>query len=232
MIKNIIIGVLVAMILIGGGWFVWQKQGIKLTIPQYNKPKSQAVEYQAVFLSNNQVYFGKLKSKTTQFVTLENVHYLRQQREVDAAQKLDLVKRGNELHGPTNEMQINRDHILFIEDVRSDSQVAQSIKKLKEVVGTTAKAAGNTLGVTTATPAPVSPRPTATPKNEKQIKIKDSEVGFLRVRSEPKTDSSEVGKVNPGASFKVLEEKDGWFRIDYEPGKTGWVFGEYVAVSN
>jgi hypothetical protein len=45
---------------------------------------------------------------------------------------INLVKLGAELHGPTDEMRINRDHILFIEDLKDDSQVVQGIKRFKE----------------------------------------------------------------------------------------------------
>ena len=38
-----------------------------------------------------------------------------------------LVKLGNELHGPTDEMRINREHILFTEALREDGAVVEGI---------------------------------------------------------------------------------------------------------
>jgi len=41
--------------------------------------------------------------------------------------KLELVKLGNELHGPEDQMSVNRDQILFIEKLKADSQVVKTI---------------------------------------------------------------------------------------------------------
>ena len=93
--------------------------------------------YQAVFLSNGQVYFGKASNRTGQFLTLRDIYYLQVNRdlqspkeegEIRASQSdLTLIKLGNELHGPHDEMLINRDHILFIEDLKDESKVVQAI---------------------------------------------------------------------------------------------------------
>ena len=101
--------------------------------------------YQAVFLTNGQVYFGKLSEVQKSYLKLNSIYYLQvtpvlQTGTADEVsgnppqqqQQLSLVKLGNELHGPVDEMFINRDHILFIEDLESDSQVVQAIEKYKE----------------------------------------------------------------------------------------------------
>ncbi|MEK7521222.1 MAG: SH3 domain-containing protein [Patescibacteria group bacterium] len=61
------------------------------------------------------------------------------------------------------------------------------------------------------------------------IKILETGVGFLRVRSEPSKSGAEVTRVKPGEEFPFIEEsKDGdWYKIEYEKGKTGWVSSEY-----
>ena len=92
--------------------------------------------WHAVFLTNGQVYFGHLKGQTSQFATLADIYYLQvdQQQNLQpdknaaAAQpKLTLIKLGNELHGPKDSMSINRDQILFVEDMKSDSKVVTAI---------------------------------------------------------------------------------------------------------
>lgn len=60
------------------------------------------------------------------------------------------------------------------------------------------------------------------------VEISDTSVGFLRVRSGPSTGSSEVARVNPGQKFAVSEEKNGWYKIEYEGGKSGWVSGSFT----
>lgn len=60
------------------------------------------------------------------------------------------------------------------------------------------------------------------------IEIGSTGLGFLRVREEPLVGATEVGRVNEGDKFKVLEEKSGWYKIEYAVGKQGWVSGDYV----
>ena len=87
-------------------------------------------EYQAVFLDNGQVYFGKLKTGND-FYELTDVFYLQAgSAGVDQA-SLSLLKLGNEAHGPEDKMQINKDHVLFIEDMKSDSKVVSAIQEYK-----------------------------------------------------------------------------------------------------
>ena len=44
----------------------------------------------------------------------------------------NLVKLGNELHGPTDELFINRSQVVFYEKLRDDSKVVESIKNYKK----------------------------------------------------------------------------------------------------
>lgn len=102
--------------------------------------------YQAVFLSNNQVYFGKLSGTFSRYPTLKEVYYLRVSQQLQAQDpnappqsQIQLVKLGSEIHGPTSDMKINRDQILFIENLKADSQVVKAIldqKKAAEKVST------------------------------------------------------------------------------------------------
>ncbi len=112
---------------------------------------SKASGYVAVFLTNNQVYFGKLSNLDGQYATLSDVYYLRVQRSLSegldasnvkvedkkaqsaaqAKNDLTLIKLGDELHGPTDEIKLNRDHILLIEDLKEDSKVVKAIEQFK-----------------------------------------------------------------------------------------------------
>lgn len=95
--------------------------------------------YQAVFLSNNQVYFGKLYKRASQYPVLKDVYYLQvtqalqpRDQNAPAATNINLIKLGGEIHGPTDEMVLNRDHIIFFEDLDENSQVTTAIKQYKE----------------------------------------------------------------------------------------------------
>lgn len=95
--------------------------------------------YEAVFLTNGQVYFSKVEDRNKQFITLNDIYYLRVQQNLQPATgaqqqdqpSISLVKLGNELHGPEDVMFVNRQHVLFIEPLKTDSNVVQAIRKDK-----------------------------------------------------------------------------------------------------
>lgn len=94
--------------------------------------------WRAIFLTNNQVYFGHfLWTPFTSTVTLKDIYYLQvsqplQQAEAkDKPPEMKIVKFGNEIHGPTDKMIIFKDQILFWEDLREDSPIVQKIKTSK-----------------------------------------------------------------------------------------------------
>lgn len=98
-------------------------------------------QYQAVFLTNNQTYFGKIVDMSPDTITLTDVYYLRNassntnkdQQPSDQQQQVSLVKLGkSEVHGPEDEMHLDRRQVLFWENIRDDSQVTKSIKQQKQ----------------------------------------------------------------------------------------------------
>ncbi len=101
-------------------------------------PKSPVNDsYSAVFLSNGQVYFGKIEDNNNQEIILNNVFYLQSGSAGPVGESIQgsqftLIKLGNELHGPTDELFINKQNVLFYEYLRDDSQVVQSIKNYKD----------------------------------------------------------------------------------------------------
>lgn len=93
-------------------------------------------KYQAVFLSNGQVYFGKLQNSTGEYLKLTNVFYLQTktntttqnpQTTASAGNDVELVKLGSEIHGPEDQMVINHSQVLFYENLKPDGRVSQSI---------------------------------------------------------------------------------------------------------
>ena len=85
--------------------------------------------YQAVLLSNNSVYFGKLAGFGTSSPVLTDVFYIVSQTNPETKQVSNiLVKRGKELHGP-DRMYLNANSIVFVEPVGTDSKVAQLISE-------------------------------------------------------------------------------------------------------
>ena len=84
--------------------------------------------YQAVFLTNNQTYFGRLKSISSDYLILLDVYYVK----IDEDGAGQLVKLGSiEPHEPENKMIINRDQILFWENIKLDSLVVKKIQDMQ-----------------------------------------------------------------------------------------------------
>ena len=103
--------------------------------------------YQAVFLTNGSTYFGKLEPQGDDWFLLSDTFYLSTSDQTGA----QLIKRGNEAQGPKEPMIISREQVLFIENLRDDSDIVALIKKFKS---------GQ---LPTATAAPTTARPAATP---------------------------------------------------------------------
>ena len=133
--KWVIIAV-VALLLVAGGWVAWQKLA----------PADSGIEsgkYQAVFLSNGQVYFGKLQVLDSGYLKLTKVFYIQGSTDTDtnaakskdpqqtAGSDMKLIKLGKEVHGPEDAMIINRDQVQFYENLKSDGEVAKLIEAAK-----------------------------------------------------------------------------------------------------
>ena len=90
--------------------------------------------YQALFLTNGQVYFGKLSGVDGEYVKIKDIYYLQVQQQVQPGQKseeqpqVSLAKLGGELHGPEDTMYVSRDQVLFWENLKDDGKVAKAIK--------------------------------------------------------------------------------------------------------
>lgn len=94
-------------------------------------------DWQAVFLSDGHVYFGKVVQENDKVVVLQNIYYLKESGALQQGENnlnkqtgdISLIKLGNEIHGPYDEMRLNRAHVLFIEDLKDDSKVVKAIKE-------------------------------------------------------------------------------------------------------
>ena len=95
--------------------------------------------------------------------------------------------------------------------------------------------ASPSLATTKSTPSPKpfpSPSPTVVlPDPQKPYAIiKETGTGWLRVRDEASSAGVEVGRVDVGKKYKYLSNLEGWYEIEYTPGKTGWISGQYADI--
>jgi len=96
-------------------------------------------QMQAVFLNGGQVYFGKIRALNNKYVGLTDIFYLRVNQQVQPKEgeqvqssNIDLVPLGCELHGPQNQMLINRDQVVFWENLKNDGKVALAVQEFKQ----------------------------------------------------------------------------------------------------
>lgn len=125
-IKKIIIAVIIIVIIAAAGVIARKRMKVSTVV--------DTTKYQAVFLSNGQTYFGKVKNEKETYVSLNDVYYMilkqplqdQNNSQDQAKPEYTLVRLGKELHGPTS-MAINRSQILFIENLADDSKVVSAI---------------------------------------------------------------------------------------------------------
>ena len=143
MLLGLVALVIVALV----GVLLWQLTSRGLAGEERRIDKTN---YQAVFLLSSQVYFGHLTIEGDEYL-LRDVFYLNAPAE--GSQRGQLVKRGNELHGPAEPMIIPARSILFWENMREESEVAAAIRLYRS---------GQLPSAAPVTPAPTSATPTAT----------------------------------------------------------------------
>lgn len=152
--------------------------------------------WKAVFLTSGQVYYGKLTRSQGQFYKLQDVYYIRvgqPQEDKTKAPDLSLVKLGNEIHGPEDAIYLNRDHILYIEDLKEDGRVVKAIADAK-AAGAAPAVAGNPpeAGGGGRTPSAVSAEgATIPPDQAEQFKQFQK---FLETQKQPVTSPAKPGK--------------------------------------
>jgi hypothetical protein len=99
----------------------------KSVAPQAPDPPTFNTPFQAVLLDSGMVYYGKLSRLGTQYPLMTDVYYIVRTEDPKTKQVHSvLVKRGKELHAPT-ETYLNARHIVLIENVGENSQVAKLI---------------------------------------------------------------------------------------------------------
>lgn len=119
-----------AVVVIGLVWWFFLRN---VGIPSY----VDTGKYQVACLQSGECYFGKITSVTSDTVQIKNVFYVQKSSDTSATSStvdnnLQLIKLGNEVHGPEDMMIINRAQVLYIENLKSDGKVTQTINSYYE----------------------------------------------------------------------------------------------------
>ena len=81
-----------------------------------------------------------------------------------------------------------------------------------------------------------TPEPSASPSakmttfKKPYIQIKETPTGFLRVRQAASTGAKEIGRINPGETYPLLDQTTGWYEIsvDFAATASGWISAQYA----
>jgi uncharacterized protein YgiM (DUF1202 family) len=121
-----------------------------------------------------------------------------------------------------------------------EAQLAGLQARVEELTRTIAILEGQAPPVTPS-PAPV-PAPQLKPPPVPAPQLKPPPVQALRkavvtvssanVRGGPGTGFARVASLSRGAVVTILEEKTGWYQIEYSAGKRGWILGSLVQIRN
>lgn len=123
--------VVVLVVLVFGGWLLSRSNSGAGGNIDSNK-------LQAVFFTNGQVYFGRLHVVNSEYMKLTNIFYLQEKTasKDDNPQatssnsnsaNVQLVKLGQEVHGPEDAMVFSKDQVLFFENLKKDGNVSKTI---------------------------------------------------------------------------------------------------------
>jgi hypothetical protein len=141
----IVLVALVALVLIARTQFL--RAGVATLFDPGAAEVIDHAAYQSVLLTNGATLFGRLEPQGGDWFLMTDVYYL---STTDAGSP-QLIKRGNEAQGPKEPLIIPKQQIVYIENMRDDSDVVGLIKKFK---------AGQ---LPAATPPPATVAPTAAP---------------------------------------------------------------------
>ena len=81
---------------------------------------------------------------------------------------------------------------------------------------------------TNITPLPSQSTSSAIPKP--YVEINSASLGWLRVRQEPSATATEIAKINHGDKFPHLKTQTGWYQIEYQENKNGWISSSYATL--
>lgn len=132
--KGLVWGLIILLVVLAVGaigWSVWSSQ---------NKSETgiDSSRYQAVFMSNGQIYFGKLSPFNDVSFKITDIYYPQAQTTGEDDTKTDvnseqsniqLFRVTDGVHGPEDQMIIMKSQILYYENLEDDSKVTQLIEQ-------------------------------------------------------------------------------------------------------
>ena len=129
--------IVLSIILFGlavSGWSLWFVSRLDSATTGLDSSR-----YQAVFLTNGQIYFGKMSDFNSTSFKMTEIYYPQPKADTTDTKEttnatnntdgLQLIRLGDEVHGPENTMFLSKKQILYYENLKSDSKVSQLIEQ-------------------------------------------------------------------------------------------------------
>jgi hypothetical protein len=89
-----------------------------------------SARYQAVILSNDKVYFGRIESISDDFFQLSTAFFLRETAATgDGEPVRALLPVNREIHAPDNTLLIRKDDVILVENLAKDSPILTEIRR-------------------------------------------------------------------------------------------------------
>lgn len=138
--KGLLFLVIVVLVIAAIVWIAGRNNGSTTITTTSNGTKTTEKvtksDWQAVLLNvGDQLYVGKISDSNDQFVLLRDAFRVQVVAEKDNNSSLKIVRVSEGIHGPTNDIRINRDSIAIIEDLRSDSSIIAAVENYDKQKG-------------------------------------------------------------------------------------------------
>lgn len=88
--------------------------------------------FQAVVLSNDRVYFGRMQGRRGDFYLLTDVYFLRETPGAEGEEAVrEVLPLSAELQQPENRLLVHEAHLVVVENLDRDSEVLRTIERLE-----------------------------------------------------------------------------------------------------
>ena len=107
------------------GW--WGFGRMQAVLPAY----IDTTKYQAVELTTNRAYYGKVTRMTDNEIILTDVFYIQSPTQTtgETTNKFELIKLGDEMAGSYDTILINRSQVVMVENLKDGGQVSVKINE-------------------------------------------------------------------------------------------------------
>ncbi len=105
------------------------------------KVEADEAPYYAVAMTSGSLFFGHIKKQDATSIYMNDIFYLQRtppQQDPKTKQQqgpgILLVPQSEDAYGPTDELIVNRQHVLYYQELKEDSKVIEGIQRTKQAM--------------------------------------------------------------------------------------------------